>query len=213
VVAVQHRAPSGSHHLARLLAPYTALKVVSAAAPMTLAPGQVIRAPPGHHLELVSPWHARAERTDRVNYRCPAADVLFASVARHAGTRAIACALTGSGRDGVAGIRAVRAAGGFAIAQSPRCAEFPDMPRGDRDPQSRPRASAARHRVRALQPDRRPAARGLVRLRIPRLQSTTGATRRRPASLLRSTRRKARKAACGRARAARRACTRSPLPI
>ena len=69
-----------------------------------------------------------AERTDRVNFCCPAADVLFASVARHCGERAIACVLTGSGSDGAAGIKAIRAAGGFVIAQSPRSAEFPDMP-------------------------------------------------------------------------------------
>jgi len=63
-----------------------------------------------------------------VNYYCPSADVLFDSVARHAGPRAIGCVLTGCGNDGVAGAKAIRVRGGFVIAQSPRSADFPHMP-------------------------------------------------------------------------------------
>jgi two-component system chemotaxis response regulator CheB len=77
---------------------------------------------------MTSSWLVTTARTDRVNFYCPSADVLFTSVARHAGPHAVACVLTGSGRDGAEGVKAVRRAGGFVLAQSPRSAEFPDMP-------------------------------------------------------------------------------------
>ncbi len=47
----------------------------------------------------------------------PSVDVLFESVAREAGARTIACLLTGMGRDGAAGLLAIRRAGGETMAQ------------------------------------------------------------------------------------------------
>jgi two-component system chemotaxis response regulator CheB len=128
VLVVQHRSRSNNDYLRDLLAPSCALPVLMANTGMALLPGQVVLARPGRQLELTAARRIGVERTDRVNYYCPAADVLFASLARHAGPRAIGCVLTGWGSDGAAGVKAIRAAGGFVIAQSPRSAEFPDMP-------------------------------------------------------------------------------------
>lgn len=128
VLVVQHRWRQGACHLEHLLGKGSALPVRSAASGMALTPGQVLVAPPGRQLEVTALGHCRVERTDRVTYACPAADVLFASVARYAGSRAIACILTGTGSDGALGAKAIRAGGGFVIAQSPRSAAYPDMP-------------------------------------------------------------------------------------
>jgi two-component system chemotaxis response regulator CheB len=56
-------------------------------------------------------------------------DVLFESIAREYGPTAVACLLTGMGRDGAAGLLDVRRAGGFTIAQDEATSIVYGMPR------------------------------------------------------------------------------------
>jgi two-component system chemotaxis response regulator CheB len=59
---------------------------------------------------------------------CPSGDRLLRSVAGAAGLRAIGIILTGMGDDGVAGAKAIRAAGGVVIAESAETAVVYGMP-------------------------------------------------------------------------------------
>lgn len=90
--------------------------------------GQVLVAPPGYHLVVRS---GRVHLTvDAERHSCrPSVDVLFESIAREYGPAAVACLLTGMGRDGAAGLLEVRRAGGLTIAQDEATSVVYGMPR------------------------------------------------------------------------------------
>lgn len=69
---------------------------------------------PGGRLRLV-------ER-DPVNGVRPSADLLFGSVAKTAGARAVGVVLSGDGNDGAAGIAAIKGGGGVCLVQDPATA-------------------------------------------------------------------------------------------
>ncbi len=61
-------------------------------------------------------------------YRGHNIDILFFSLARHAGNRTIGVVLSGMLKDGALGLKAIKEAGGVALVQSPQEATFPEMP-------------------------------------------------------------------------------------
>lgn len=60
---------------------------------------------------------------------CPAADVLTPSVAHYYKDRTVGVVLTGMGRDGSLGVKAIRAKGGYSIAQSEETCVVYGMPK------------------------------------------------------------------------------------
>jgi two-component system CheB/CheR fusion protein len=56
-------------------------------------------------------------------------DVMFASLARDQGERAIGVVLSGMGSDGSHGLQAIKTQGGLTLAQQPESAQFDSMPR------------------------------------------------------------------------------------
>jgi two-component system chemotaxis response regulator CheB len=59
----------------------------------------------------------------------PSVDVLFESLALDFGAEVLACLLTGMGRDGAAGLLAIRQAGGSTLAQDESTSVVYGMPR------------------------------------------------------------------------------------
>jgi len=96
--------------------------------PIDALRGQVIMAAPGKHLTVTG---ARLHLTsDPPRHSCrPSVDVLFESLAVDHGAEVLACLLTGMGRDGAAGLLAIRRAGGVTIAQDESTSIVYGMPR------------------------------------------------------------------------------------
>jgi two-component system, chemotaxis family, protein-glutamate methylesterase/glutaminase len=95
-------------------------------------PGHIYVAPPDHHMVL-QPGQVQLTRGARENGFRPAIDVLFRSAARVYGRRVIGVVLTGGLYDGVAGLLAVRAAGGLAVIQEPADSLVAALPQHARD--------------------------------------------------------------------------------
>ena len=90
--------------------------------------GRVVMAPPDCHLTVD---RGKVRLTgDPARHSCkPSVDVLFESVATEFGDRCAACLLTGMGRDGAAGLLAIRRAGGLTLAQDESSSVVFGMPR------------------------------------------------------------------------------------
>ena len=85
-------------------------------------------APPGLHLVV---QHGRLRLTsDPERNSCrPSVDVLFESLAKEHGAETTACLLTGMGKDGAAGLLALRHAGALTFAQDEASSIVFGMPR------------------------------------------------------------------------------------
>lgn len=98
----------------------------------TLVPGLALVAPGGFHL-LVRRSGARyvasVKEGPPVNRHKPSVDVLFRSLARHAGSNAVGIILTGMGADGAKGLLEMRQAGSFTLAQDEGSSVVYGMPR------------------------------------------------------------------------------------
>lgn len=81
-------------------------------------PGEalVLMAPPDRHL-IVRDGRTRLTLEPERHSCRPSVDVLFESVAKEMGDSSIGCLLTGMGKDGAAGLLAIRRAGGRTLAQ------------------------------------------------------------------------------------------------
>jgi two-component system chemotaxis response regulator CheB len=90
--------------------------------------GRVLMAPPDNHLVL-SQGKLRLTQAPERNSCRPSIDVLFESFAQELGADGAGCLLTGMGRDGAAGLLAIRRAGGRTIAQDEATSVVFGMPR------------------------------------------------------------------------------------
>ena len=93
---------------------------------LTEAP--ILVAPSHRHL-IVSGKRAHWSDLPPRNFCKPSVDVLFESIAVDYGRRAVAVLLTGMGRDGAAGMLAIRRTGGVTIAQDEASSVVWGMPR------------------------------------------------------------------------------------
>ena len=127
-VVVQHLDPTHKAMLAELLQRATAMPVREATESMRVEPDVVYVIPPNTELTVVGGVLHLAQPSQPRGMRLPI-DVLFCSLARDQGERAIGVVLSGMGSDGTLGLQAIKAQGGLTLAQQPESAQFDSMPR------------------------------------------------------------------------------------
>jgi len=131
VLIVQHIPESFTKSLAGRLDALCAIPVREAVHAAVAPPGTAWVAPWGSHLEVGRERGALRMRLvdgPPENQCCPSVDVLFRSAAAGLGARVLAVVLTGMGRDGLRGCRAVRSAGGIVVVQDEATSVIWGMP-------------------------------------------------------------------------------------
>ncbi|NYZ14785.1 chemotaxis response regulator protein-glutamate methylesterase [Azospirillum sp. RWY-5-1] len=136
IVVTQHMGPGYVPSFAARLDKLSLPSVRVATAGARLAAGTVLIAPGDRHLVIARDalgYVCQIQDTPAVSGHRPSVDVMFQSVARSAGPAAVGVILSGMGRDGAAGMLAMRQAGAFTIGETEASCVVYGMPRAARD--------------------------------------------------------------------------------
>lgn len=93
--------------------------------------GRVLIAPGDSQMKIIKSgdyYSVICNLGEKVNDKRPSMDVLFFSIAEYAGTNGIGIILTGTGEDGILGMRAIHDSGGFTICQDASSSLFSYLP-------------------------------------------------------------------------------------
>lgn len=132
ILIVQHMPPGFTRPLAERLDAQSHLRVVEGQEGMMLQAGTVLVVPAGQQVRLARSsgvvQFGLVDDRDR-SVHVPSVDVMTAEVARTYGSRSLGVILTGMGHDGVTGLRALKAKGGYVVGQDEASSVVYGMPR------------------------------------------------------------------------------------
>jgi two-component system chemotaxis response regulator CheB len=132
MLIVQHMPAQFTTSFAERLNELSALTVREAKDGDSLVNGLALIAPGNCHLLLRrsgAKYTVEVKKGPLVHHQRPSVDVLFHSVAAHAGGNAVGAILTGMGADGAAGLLKMREAGARTVAQDEKSCVVFGMPR------------------------------------------------------------------------------------
>jgi two-component system chemotaxis response regulator CheB len=133
ILVVQHLAPEAGAGLAEILDTMCPLRIKEADSGEVPQPGTVYLAPANYHLLVEADGRLGLSVDPPVNHARPSVDVLFETAAEAFGSRLLGVLLTGAGRDGSQGLRAIQLRGGRTLVQDPADAVADSMPRSALD--------------------------------------------------------------------------------
>jgi len=131
IVVVQHMPEKFTAAFASRLNGLCAAEVVEARDGERILAGGVYIAPGGRHLSVVrdgAQYRLRVADGPPVNRHKPSVDVLFRSVAQHAGRNSLGIIMTGMGDDGARGLLQMRQAGARTLGQDEQTCVVYGMP-------------------------------------------------------------------------------------
>ncbi len=131
VLIVQHMPPGFTAALATRLDGLAPLSVAEATGGETVVPNHAWIAPANFHMRVGQVGAAvkiLLDQSETIWGTRPSADALFPTVAAAFGPRCVGVVLTGMGRDGAAGLAAIKAAGGRTVAQDRESSVVYGMP-------------------------------------------------------------------------------------
>lgn len=132
IIIVQHIPPVFSRMFAERLNNQTQLQCKEAQTGDYVEQGKVIIAPGDQHIRIRKVgdrFRVEVFQGDKLNGHCPSVDVLFESVAKAAGSKAIGIILTGMGYDGAKGLLSMRRKGARTIGQDEQSSVVYGMPK------------------------------------------------------------------------------------
>lgn len=132
MIIVQHMPEVFTKKFAERLNGVCAIEVEEAKEGDRVLAGRALIAPGNHHMELRrsgAQYYVHLHQAPPQNRHRPSVDVLFSSVAKHAGANATGILLTGMGSDGASGLGEIKASGGKTIAQDEASAVVFGMPK------------------------------------------------------------------------------------
>ncbi len=129
VVIVQHIASGFDQGLVDWLDAESNWSVAVAERGVVIQAGYAYVAPAGFHMRVADGGTIHLDDEPECNGLKPSATVLFESVARVYGERAVAVILTGMGADGTAGLKHIKQARGYVIAQNEASSAVFGMPK------------------------------------------------------------------------------------
>lgn len=130
-VIVQHMPPGFTNSFAKRLDQMCKIKVAEARSGDLVVPGVALLAPGGKHMLLRNSganYCVVLKDGPPICFQKPSVDVLFQSVARHAGKNAVGVILTGMGSDGGQGLLEMHKSGAQTIAQDEQTSVVFGMP-------------------------------------------------------------------------------------
>jgi PAS domain S-box-containing protein len=127
-VVILHLSPDYESKLAEVLQVAARIPVAQVTGPVDIEPDRVYVVPQSKSLQIHDMRLDVTEVTRPEQRRSPV-DLFFRDLADAHGPRSVCVVLSGTGPNGSAGLKRVKAYGGLVIAQDPNEAEYQDMPR------------------------------------------------------------------------------------